>query len=173
MALNFPYVFGSGGGGGGSHIVPPHMDIYTTTFSPVISAQNGIFLASGALVNNAGDFSFAEIQAGFEGINFELSGLTAGESYIVNFDFQFLENRCWFAGTSYRTGVNVFPTNKSDYDIYGGWTENLDRDYSVHNHRITFTAASDKMYLSFNLCGLSDSYTNYFEIKNLYIEPAP
>lgn len=172
MALNFPYVFGSGGGGG-SHIVPPHMDVYTTSFSPVISAQNGVYLASGALVDNAGDFSFVESQAGFEGINFELSGLTAGTSYIVNFDFQFLENRCWFIGTEYRTGVNVFPTNKSDYDIYSGWTENLDRDYSVHNHQIAFTAASDKMYLSFNLCGLSDAYTNYFNIMSLYVEPAP
>lgn len=168
MALSFPYVWGAGGGGGGG-VVPPHLNIYQSTFSPIISAQNGVYIVSGELVDNAGDFSFVELQARFEGINFELSGLTSDTSYIVNFDFQFIENHCWFQN-GYRTGVNVFATNKSDYDIYSGWTENIDRDYIVHNHQITFTAAGDTMYLSFNLCGLSDAYANHFNITNLYVE---
>ena len=160
---------GGSSGGGSGKVVPPNLDVFEYTISPIISAANGVHLVSGDIENNAGNFSFSEAQAGYEGVNFELSGLTPGKSYIVNFDFQFLENRCWFAGTNYRTGVNVFATNKSDYDIYSGWSENLDRDYGVHNHQITFIAAGNTMYLSFNVCGLSDAYTNYFNVSNFYV----
>ena len=156
---------GSSGGGGGGGIVPPHLNVYI--FSPIISAQRGVDIISGESVDNAGNFSFVEKSAGYEGINFELSGLTSGTSYIVNFNFQFT-TASFMSG--YRTGYNIFATNISDYSGYPNWTENLDRDLLIHNHRVTFTATAATMYLSFNVCGLSDSGENYFNITDFYVE---
>lgn len=166
MALGFPYVWGAGGGGGGG-VVPPHLNIYKSIFSPVISAQNGVYIVSGELVDNAGNFTFREQSSGFEGINFELSGLTSGTSYVVNFDFQFT-TAAFMNG--YRVGYNIFSENESDYNVYNDWTENLDRDLLKHNHQVTFAATADTMYLSFNVCALNDSNTNYFNITNFYVE---
>ena len=157
MALNFPYVFGSGGGGGGT-------DIFTGV---IISALAGVYPITNSADNGVGSFSASELQAGFEGFNIALSNLTVGTSYTINFDFQYT-SASW-QGTDYRSGVRIQDTNYSRYDYWAEWPENIDRDLLKHNHQITFTATATTMYLSFNVCALSDSSTNYFEITNLYI----
>ena len=157
MALSFPYVWGAGGGGGGS-------DIFTGV---IISALVGIYPITNSVVNNVGSFSASESQAGFEGFNIALPNLTVGETYTVNFDFQFTI-AAWQQG--YICGVKIYDTNYTGYTYYNDWPENLDRDLLKHNHQITFTATATTMYLSFNVCSLTDSSVNYFEITNLYVE---
>ena len=155
MALNFPYVFGSGGGGGA--------DIFTGV---VISAAQGVRPITNSVVNNVGSFSASESSAGFEGFNIALPNLTVGTNYTINFDFQYT-NAVWFEG--YRSGVKIWDTNYVDYNYFVEWPENIDRDLLKHNHQISFTATATTMYLSFNVCALHDSNVNYFEITNLYI----
>ena len=152
---------------GGSGSSSPYVDIYISAW---ISAANGITALTNSSVDNVGSLSFKEAQAGYEGFNIAMPNLTIGETYIVNFDFQFTDAE-WFGATQYRTGVNVWDTNYATYTDFTNWTENLDRDLNKHNHRITFTATETTMYLSFNVCGLSDrSQGNYFEITDLYVE---
>ena len=155
MALNFPYVFGSGGGGGA--------DIFTGV---VISAANGVHPITNSAENGIGSFSASESSAGFEGFNIALPNLTVGTSYTINFDFQYAD-AVWME--NYRSGVRIWDTNRSDYDHWQDWPENIDRDLLKHNHQITFTATATTMYLSFNVCALHDGTVNYFEITNLYI----
>ena len=156
MALNFPYVFGSGGGGGGA-------DIFTGV---VISAATGVSPITNSVEKGIGSFSASESSAGFEGFNIALPNLTVGTTYTINFDFQYT-NAMWFEG--YRSGVRISGTNYVDYEHWGDWPENIDRDLLKHNHQITFTATATTMYLSFNVCALHDSNVNYFEITTLYI----
>ena len=144
----------------------PYINIFN---SVLISASNGITVLTNSSVNNVGSLSLREAPAGYEGFNVALPGLTVGASYVVNFDFQYTDAE-WFANLQYRSGVNVWDTNYAAYTDYTHWTENLDRDLNKHNHRITFTATETTMYLSFNVCGLTDGRINYFEITDLFVE---
>lgn len=146
-------------GGGGS-------DIFTGV---VISALNGVYPITNSVVNNVGSLSASESSAGFEGFNIALPNLTVGTTYTINFDFQYTDAE-WMG--SYRSGVKIRDTNYSDFTNWTDWTENIDRDLLKHNHQMTFTATAATMYLSFNVCGLSDARTNYFEISDLYVEAA-
>lgn len=154
------------GSGGGSHVLPPNLDIFI--LQPKISAQRGVYFIQGELENNAANLYFKEQSDGYEGINIEIPDLTIGSTYLINFDFQFTDAH-WFPSNQYRTGVAVLNNNPVDYSSYGNWPENLDRDLLKHNHQLTFTATAETMYLSFNLCGCSDSSTNYFELTNFYV----
>ncbi|MBQ9383557.1 MAG: hypothetical protein IJT87_04920 [Ruminiclostridium sp.] len=151
---------GSGGGGGYVNIFPSVC---------MISASNGVTVLANSSSDNVGSLSLREAQAGYEGFNIALPGLTVGTIYAVNFDFQYTDAE-WFANMQYRSGVNVWDTNYAAYTDYTHWTENLDRDLNKHNHRITFTATETTMYLSFNVCGLADGRINYFEITDLFVE---
>lgn len=157
MALNFPYVFGSGGGGG-------ETGIFTGV---IISALTGIYPITNSVTDNVGSFSASESQAGYEGFNIALPNLTVGTNYTVNFDFQYT-SASW-QETRYRSGVKLLDTNYTGYDYWADWPENIDRDLLKHNHQMSFTATAATMYLSFNMSALSDSNVNYFEITNLYI----
>ena len=57
----------------------------------------------------------------------------------------------------------------SESNSSGNSPGNIARDTIKHRHRLTFTATATAMYLSFNLCGCSDSYTNLFELTNFYV----
>lgn len=148
------------GGGGG-------LDVFNNVG---IGAINGVCPIINSVVNNIGALSCSEAQAIYEGINIILPNLTVNASYIVNFDFQYTDAA--FAGTSYMSGVKIRDTNYSDFANWTDWTENIDRDLLKHNHQMQFTATAATMFLSFNVCGLSDSRVNYFEITNLYVEAA-
>lgn len=57
----------------------------------------------------------------------------------------------------------------SESNSSGNSPGNIARDLNKYRHRITFTATATTMYLSFNLCGCSDSYRSKFDIKNLQL----
>ncbi len=147
----------SGGGGGGG------TDIFTGV---VISAAKGVSPITNSVENGIGSFSASESSAGYEGFNIALPNLTVGTSYTINFDFQYTD-AAWFEG--YRSGVRILGANYVDYEHWEDWPENIDRDLLKHNHQMTFTATAATMYLSFNVCGLSDARTNYFEITDFYV----
>lgn len=152
-------------GNNGNGSFSPYVDIFNFAG---ITAQNGVTVTTNEVINNVCNLSCVEVQAGFEGINIAMPNLRIGTSYIVNFDFQYTDAG-WFVG-SWVSGVAIFDTNYSDYQQTSNWTENLDRDSVKHSHSMSFTATATTMYLSFNVCALSDSRTNYFEITNLYVE---
>ena len=159
-------VFGSGGE---SHVLPPNLDIFTYVgVQPIITNANGVYFIQGELENNAVNLRFKEQQANFEGINIGIPDLTIGSTYLINFDFQFTDAH-WFNIGNYRTGVTTWNNDYAAYNDYTAWPENIDRDLLKHNHQITFTATAETMYLSFNLCGCSDSYINYFEMTDFYV----
>ena len=160
MALSFPYVWGAGGGGGDSGYINGGI---------TISALVGVYPITNSVENGVGSFSASELQANYEGFNIALQNLTVGTSYTVNFDFQYTD-AAWYAD-NYRSGFNVWNTNRSNYQNWTDWTENIDRDLLKHNHQMTFTATATTMYVSFNVCALSDTRLNYFEITDFYVQP--
>lgn len=147
-----------------------NIDIFNNASAITLLNINGINLVNSSInANYVGNLEAYEASAGYEGFNIALYNLTVGDSYTLNFDFQFTSAQ--FFVDNYRTGYMITNTAKYDYDNWTSWTEdNIDRDLILHNHSITFTATATTMYIAFNLCGCSDNVQNYFTITNLYCE---
>lgn len=148
-----------------------HIDIFNRASTITPSGSNGVSKIYSKVESNTGIISCIEYQAGYEGMNIALNNLEVGHTYTVNFDLAFVECAYWDAPT-YRCGYAVLDTNDTYYENWenGPWSENLTRDSSEHHYSSTFTATSTTMYLSFNLCGLSDYQTNSFYINNIYVD---
>ena len=153
-------------------IEPPNINICYYTAYPFLGQRNGVYIESCYINNNMANIALSEMQAGFEGINFKFPNLKIGSNYLINFNIQFLEDQCWWMGGNnpYVAGYKLSPTDIPNYTDFGTWPNNIDRDYYIHNHQLTFTASQDIMYLSFNICALSDAYVNYFNITDFYVK---
>lgn len=155
-----------GGGGGTSTKV----DIFdgASTITPTHSV--GITVSTSSVSDMTGAISGSEWSDGYEGFNIALKNLTVGEGYMINFNFQF-SNTAFFEGM-YRVGYLLNSSNRTDYDDYTKWEDNLDRDLVSHRHKVSFVASASTMYLCFNLCGCSDGQTNYWSISDFYVKTA-
>ena len=150
---------------GGSEIV----DIFNGASAISLSNGNGVNVLSSSITDHVGTASMSEASAGYEGFNIALQNLTSGKSYKLYFTFQVTSGQ-WFSNMQYRFGYMVSSSNRSDYSIYTNWNENLPRDLDAHSYTVDFTASAPTMYLSFNVCGFSDSVTNFFTISGLKVE---
>lgn len=155
------------GGGGGGEIV----DIFNGASTVSLASYNGITLISSSVTDSVGTASMSEWSNGYEGFNIALQNLVLGKTYTLNFKFQVTSGQ-WFSNLQYRFGYMITATNRSDYSNYTQWGENLDRDLLEHSHSVEFVATATTMYLSFNLCGFSDSVTNYYTISELCVTTA-
>lgn len=150
---------------GGAEIV----DIFNEASAISLAYSNGVNVISSSITDHIGTTSMSEASAGYEGFNIALQNLTIGNSYKLYFTFQVTSGQ-WFANMQYRFGYMISDTNRTDYSNYTQWNENLTRDLAEHSYVVDFTATAATMYLSFNICGFSDSVTNYFTISGLKVE---
>lgn len=157
-------------GGGGSD-EPQKIDMFGGASTITPTASNGITISTSSVSNMVGAISGSEWSNGYEGFNIQIKNLSIGKNYILKFDWKFT-NTAYFVG-QYVVGYKLFTTNKSNYDDWGAWDENLDRDDLIHSHELSFQATTTTMYLCFNLCGCSDDQVNYWDISNLYLLELP
>ena len=157
------------GGGGGSSAQKVDMFDGASTITP--TASNGITVSTSSVNNMVGAISGSEWSNGYEGFNIAVKNLSIGKDYILRFDWKFT-NTAYFVG-QYVVGYKLFTNNKSNYDDWGAWVENLDRDDQIHSHELSFNATATTMYLCFNLCGCADTRTNYWDISNMYLLELP
>lgn len=150
---------------GGAEII----DIFNGASAISLAYGNGVNVISSSITDHVGSASMSEASAGYEGFNVALQNLTIGNSYKLYFTFQVTSGQ-WFPNMQYRFGYMISDTNRSDYSNYTQWNENLTRDLTEHSYVVDFTATAATMYLSFNICGFSDSVTNYFTISGLKVE---
>lgn len=142
-------------------------DIFDGSSTISLLGGNGITLESSSVTGKIGTLSAYEYSAGYEGFNIALQNLTVGQTYKLEFDFQFTSAQ--FIGNNYRCAYLISATQKTNYTDYTQWTENLPRDLVKHHHSVQFTASATTMYVAFNLCGCSDNVNNYFTINNIYV----
>lgn len=157
-------------GGGGSD-EPQKIDMFDGASTITPTASNGITVSTSSVSNMVGAISGSEWSNGYEGFNIAVKNLSIGKDYILKFDWKFT-NTAYFVG-QYVVGYKLFTTNKSNYDDWGAWVENLDRDDQIHSHELSFNATATTMYLCFNLCGCADTRTNYWDISNMYLLELP
>lgn len=157
-------------GGGGSD-EPQKIDMFDGASTITPTASNGITISTSSVSNMVGAISGSEWSNGYEGFNIAVKNLTIGKNYVLKFDWKFT-NTAYFVG-QYVVGYKLFANNKSNYDDWGAWDENLDRDDNVHTHTLSFQATAATMYLCFNLCGCSDGQVNYWAISNMYLLELP
>lgn len=157
-------------GGGGSD-EPQKIDMFDGASTITPTASNGITVSTSSVSNMVGAISGSEWSNGYEGFNIAVKNLSIGKDYILRFDWKFT-NTAYFVG-QYVVGFKLFTTNKSNYDDWRKWDENLDRDDLIHSHKLSFQATATTMYLCFNLCGCSDGQVNYWDISNLYLLELP
>lgn len=104
---------------------------------------------------------------GYEGIVIELNA-TENHLYFVEFDFQNTDAHYWDYPT-YAIGWRIGNTADTSWTDWQSWPNNIVRDSSIHHYYGYIMATGDKIYLNFNLCGYSDSYTNTAQITNLKV----
>lgn len=142
-------------------------DIFDGDSTITLLGSNGVTLQESAVSGNVGTLKAYEYSAGHEGFNIALKNLTVGNTYKLEFDFQFTSAQ--FIGTDYRCAYLISATQNTNYSDYGQWTENIPRDLLKHHHSVSFTASSTTMYVAFNLDGCSDSVNNYFTMSDIYV----
>lgn len=142
-------------------------DIFDGGSTITLTDANGVTLQESAVSGNVGTLKAYEYSAGHEGFNIALKNLTVGNTYKLEFDFQFTSAQ--FIGTDYRCAYLISATQKTNYSDYGQWTENIPRNLQKHHHSVEFTATVTTMYVAFNLDGCSDSVNNYFTMSNIYV----
>ena len=110
--------------------------------------------------------NFSESQAGYEGFVIELN-VTSGKTYIVEFDYQNISVAYWEG--NYVIGWILEETARTNYQDWGKWNNNIQRDNNLHHHASAIVANSSHIYMNFNVCGYSDSGTNTVQITNLKV----
>lgn len=145
-----------------------YIDIFDESTTISFSASNGCTVRGSFVDDKVGTVVGSETSNGYEGFNIALKNLESGKTYKLNFNFSFIDSEFFSA---YKTGYDIFATNRSDYDNYSSaWTNLLTRDNSSHNYQKQFSATATTMYLSFNVCGLADYGTNFFIISNMFVQ---
>lgn len=155
---------GGGGGGGYTELV----DIFNGGSAVALTSPNGVTVDTSSVTDFVGTATLTESSAGYEGFNIALQNLVIGENYQLRFTFQ-CTSASWFTNYQYKFGYLLVDNVKSNYNNYQQWSENLPRDLLSHPYIIEFQATATTMYLSFNVCGFSDSGTNYFTISDLKV----
>lgn len=158
------YAPDGGGGGGYTELV----DIFNGGSAVTLTSPNGVTVDTSSVTDFIGSATLSESSAGYEGFNIALQNLVVDEDYQLRFTFQ-CTSASWFNNYQYRFGYLLVDSVKSNYNNYQQWSENLPRDLLSHSYIVEFKATATTMYLSFNVCGFSDSVTNYFTISDLKV----
>ena len=111
--------------------------------------------------------SFSESQAGYEGFIIEFNA-TSGKNYFIEFDIE-VSDTSLFNSTNYCFGYTFENAANSRYDDWGGFPNNMARDFNKNKYISACRATGSKLYLNVNVCGFSDSTTNAFDITDLKV----
>jgi hypothetical protein len=128
----------------------------------------GVSIVSQSVHSGALDMTLSAWEAGRDGFNLKLGGLTPLTQYLLSMTWQFASAS--FHGTSYRTGFKVASTIENNFDSYANWPENLPRDNDAHALSMPFTAFGSKAYLTVDLQGRRDNAQ--IEITGLTVREA-
>ena len=131
----------------------------------------GVEFTSVTMTDGVADIEAREWSAGYEGFQIEIPNLEKDTTYRLSFDIQFVDTT--FNGTKYRVGHMFSKSAVTAYNAYSTWTENVTRNLEEQHFEYVFETPYEKMYLSFNLSGLTDKSggaSNTFTIRNLKVE---
>ena len=127
---------------------------------------NGVTVSSSSVDSDGtGSMVCSESQAGYEGFVLELDGVTAGKKYLLTFDLQFTAETQFMSG--YRIGFTLENSAFTAYNTQDHWTNNIARDAVKNPYIAAIIASGTKLYVNFNVCGLSDSVTNGFTMSDI------
>jgi hypothetical protein len=155
--------FLTGGGGGKTQINPFPSGASTITFYH----SNGVTITTSTIAaDGTGSVSFSESSAGYEGFVIELN-VDPGYTYEIEFDYQNVN--CEYFVNQYMLGYLLESTPRTDYSRYTEWQNNIERISTIQHFKTASFAIGTKLYLNFNVCGYSDSRTNYAALTNLKV----